>query len=220
MSNIKVGYWAIRGLVEPIHMYLEYKEVPYEKTAYTTETASDWLEKDKKELGIFFPNLPYLIDGDVKLSQSNTILRYLEKKFGNYYTGDVGDDMKLDILLESVTDIRTPFALMCYGPGEMDEKKKIYVSPWILQKWEYFDTWLQSSKYLTGDDLCVADFTFWNLVDYNDLFDPAILENYKNIQRFKKDFESEPKVEAYLKSPNYKKFPVNGFMASWGGQSE
>ena len=87
MADIKVGYWAIRGLVEPIHMFLEYKGVKYEKRVYTIETANEWFGNDKINMGIDFPNLPYLTDGDVKLSQSNTIMKYLEKKYGEYLTG-------------------------------------------------------------------------------------------------------------------------------------
>uniref|UniRef100_A0A8C3EZ05 glutathione transferase n=1 Tax=Chrysemys picta bellii TaxID=8478 RepID=A0A8C3EZ05_CHRPI len=40
---------------------------------------SQWTnEKDK--LGLDFPNLPYLIDGQTKLTQSNAILRYVARK--------------------------------------------------------------------------------------------------------------------------------------------
>ena len=217
---MKVGYWAIRGLVEPIHMYLEYKDVPYEKTVYTYENPEKWSEEDKKNLDIDFPNIPYIIDGDLKLSQSNSILKYLEKKYGSFFTGDIGHDIKLDVLLETVSDLRLPFVLMCYMEGEMAKKKEMYLSPRNTSKWEYVDGWLQNRKYLTGGNLCVADFAFWNLVDYNNLFDAKMLENYKNIQRFKEDFESEPKNEAYLKKPDYKQFPINARFAAWGGQDQ
>ena len=36
----------------------------------------------KFKLGLDFPNLPYLIDGNIKVTQSNAILRYLGRKFG------------------------------------------------------------------------------------------------------------------------------------------
>ena len=220
MSTITVGYWKIRGLVEPIHMYLAYKDVPYEVTAYTYENAAKWTEDDKKNLGIEFPNIPYIIDGDVKLSQSNSILKYLEKKFGSYCNGDLAHDIKLDVLLESISDIRLPFTLMCYMEGDMAKKKEMYLSPRNTSKFEYFDGWLKDRKFLTGDSLCVADFALWNIVDYNDSFDANILASYKNIQRFKKDFQSDPKVDAYLKDPNYKKFPINGAIAQWGGKDQ
>ena len=42
---------------------------------------SDWLD-EKYALGLDFPNLPYLIDGDLRLSQTNAILLYLADKAG------------------------------------------------------------------------------------------------------------------------------------------
>ena len=42
---------------------------------------SDWTNV-KFKLGLDFPNLPYLIDGNIKVTQSNAILRYLGRKFG------------------------------------------------------------------------------------------------------------------------------------------
>merc|ERR1712242_384608 len=100
MSPIQVGYWSVRGIAEPIHMYLAYKEIPFEKKTYTFSNMTEWTENDKKSLELDFANIPYLIDGDVKICQSNTILRYLEKKYGYYYTGDVVHDLKLDVAIE------------------------------------------------------------------------------------------------------------------------
>ena len=116
-------------------------------------------------------------------------------------------------MLESISDIRAPFVSMCYGPGELEVKKERYFSSRVPGKLEYFDKWLETRKFLSGDNLCVADFAFWNIVDYNELFDAKILENLK-------DFESVPEVSAYLGSPDYKKYPINAPMASWGGQAQ
>uniref|UniRef100_A0A8C2M9K0 glutathione transferase n=1 Tax=Cricetulus griseus TaxID=10029 RepID=A0A8C2M9K0_CRIGR len=40
---------------------------------------SQWLN-EKFKLGLDFPNLPYLIDGSHKITQSNAILRYIARK--------------------------------------------------------------------------------------------------------------------------------------------
>ena len=77
--TLKLGYWKIRGMGEPIKLLLEYLEVPYEWKEYTPENAQDWFENDKVNLGIEFPNLPYLIDGEFKTAQTQTIMKYLGK---------------------------------------------------------------------------------------------------------------------------------------------
>lgn len=68
-----VGYWNIRGFASPIRNLLHYKEVEFEDKVYTIGPApeyniSGWTDV-KPTLGLDFPNLPYYIDDDVKLSQ-------------------------------------------------------------------------------------------------------------------------------------------------------
>ena len=126
MSAIKVGYWDIRGLVEPIHMYLSYKDIPYEKTSYTFQNMGKWGE-DKQNLGIEFANIPYIIDGDVKMTQSNCILKYLELKYGSFCTGDAAHDIKLDMMLETVNDVRIPLLMVCVLGGDMETKKALFL---------------------------------------------------------------------------------------------
>lgn len=82
MSQIIFCYWDLRGLAEPISYLLHHvgadvliKRVPLSESGHQS-----WLE-EKHKLGLDFPNLPYLIDGDVKLTQSLAILRYLGRKF-------------------------------------------------------------------------------------------------------------------------------------------
>lgn len=41
-----------------------------------------WFEKDKKSLGLKYPNLPYLIDGNIKITESAAVIKYIPKRFG------------------------------------------------------------------------------------------------------------------------------------------
>lgn len=68
-----LGYWDLRGLASPIRNLLHYKGVEFEDKLYQIGPApefdrSDWFNV-KPKLGLDFPNLPYYIDEDVKLSQ-------------------------------------------------------------------------------------------------------------------------------------------------------
>jgi glutathione S-transferase len=79
MSNKLVfGYWSIRGLGQPIRYLLKFANVDYTEKTYNFGPAPDfsrheWLN-DKFNLGLAFPNLPYVINGDVKLTQASRIL--------------------------------------------------------------------------------------------------------------------------------------------------
>lgn len=77
-----LGYWDLRGLTSSIRNLLHYKEVEFVDKLYKIGPApeydnSQWLS-DKPTLDVHFPNLPYYIDGDVKLSQVN-FLNFINK---------------------------------------------------------------------------------------------------------------------------------------------
>ena len=76
MAPMKIGYWDIRGFAEPIRMLLKHLNIEFEETRYGFGNESgasfphrdEWLA-EKFTLGLDFPNLPYLIDGDFKMTE-------------------------------------------------------------------------------------------------------------------------------------------------------
>ena len=60
--RVKLAYWGIRGLAQVPRLLLAFSGVHFEDYHYTN--ADTWFKNDKLHLGIDFPNLPYLIDGD------------------------------------------------------------------------------------------------------------------------------------------------------------
>ena len=74
MAQLQLVYWDIRGFAEPIRNLLRYARVPFEDTRYNFGSGADFpnknqFRKNKYELGLDFPNLPYLIDGNLRISQ-------------------------------------------------------------------------------------------------------------------------------------------------------
>jgi len=215
----KIGYWNIRGFVEPIHLILEYLELPYETKRYEYDQAEEWREQDKKNLGLDFPNIPYLIEGDFKLSQSMAIMKYLGRKGGLYTPGSDQDYARMELLMDTLLDFRMKFSMLCYRPGFEENKEEYFKNlPTSLQQ---FESWLgQGRKWLNGDKLFAGDFQFWSTLDFHECMEPNVLEAYPNLKRFKADFESIPQIAKYLASDRFKKFPINGKPAFWGGKCE
>lgn len=63
----------------------------------------------KNTLGFEFPNLPYLIDGDVRITQSMAILRYIARKAGLLGVPDnasAAEHAQLDMLQNQIDDLR------------------------------------------------------------------------------------------------------------------
>nr|XP_014595682.1 glutathione S-transferase Mu 1 isoform X1 [Equus caballus] len=114
-----LGYWDIRGLAHAIRLLLEYTDSNYEEKKYTMGDAPDydrsqWLS-EKFKLGLDFPNLPYLIDGAHKLTQSNAILRYIARKHN--LCGETEEEkIRVDILENEIMDTRMALARLCYNP--------------------------------------------------------------------------------------------------------
>ena len=82
MSQVTFGYWHVRGLGQVSRLLLSYTNTPFKEVIYRSEEYQKWFEEDKKSIGFDFPNLPYLIDGDFKLTESAAIAKYIIKRSG------------------------------------------------------------------------------------------------------------------------------------------
>lgn len=77
-----LGYWKIRGLAAQIRYMFYFLNVDFEDKLYEVhgETPdwdrSEWLD-EKFSLGLEFPNLPYLIDGETKITETVAIMQYI-----------------------------------------------------------------------------------------------------------------------------------------------
>ncbi|KAH7976274.1 hypothetical protein HPB52_010443 [Rhipicephalus sanguineus] len=107
MTSI-LGYWDIRGLAQPIRNMLVYQGVEFEDKRYVFGPEPDfdgeeWLS-EKSTLGLRFPNLPYYMDDDVKITQSLAILRYLARKH-ELAAKDEDETLELDMLEQQARDL-------------------------------------------------------------------------------------------------------------------
>lgn len=82
MSTVTLGYWKLRGLGQTLRLLLSYTNTPFQEVQYEFANKEQWFEQDKKNLGFDFPNIPYLIDGDFKLTESAAIAKYIIKRSG------------------------------------------------------------------------------------------------------------------------------------------
>ena len=95
-SKPTLGYWGIRGLAEGIRLLLTYLEVDFEDKHYSLGEGpeidiSEWVNSINS-LGLDFPNLPYFIDGDLKISESTAIIEYIASKYKPELLGETLQD--------------------------------------------------------------------------------------------------------------------------------
>ena len=98
---LELGYWNVRGLAGGIRVLLDFCDAKWSEIHYEVYPQEDdglglWNSKwslkdwtDKKESDEFqqnfdFPNLPWLKDGDVKITQSTAIYKVCKFFFQNF----------------------------------------------------------------------------------------------------------------------------------------
>lgn len=167
LDLLQVAYWNTRGLGAPVRMLCEYAGAPYEAVTYDLKCVgadgaedppreskagdglfydrSDWLDtKVKLKQKNAFINLPYVIDGDTIVSQSNSCLEYLGEKFGLMGCGDEGRRNAQQCLCQ-VFDLRNKAVGLFYGRFKLtaDEYMKL-PRLGITAQYGKLEAWLQT----------------------------------------------------------------------------
>jgi glutathione S-transferase len=213
----KLGYWKIRGLAQPVRYLFhyagqEFEDIKYEQGDAPDFSADAW-RKDKFNLGLPFPNLPYLIDGDVKITQSNAILRYLGGKFDL-----LGESNKVraesEMMLEYAMDFRNGLVRVIYNK-EYEKLVDGYFKN-VEATLKGFDQFLEGRTWFAGGkNPTICDFPMYELLDQHRLMRPDSLKEHKNLQAFLARFEQLPQIKAYQLSDQFMSRPVNNKNGGW-----
>ncbi|XP_052035429.1 glutathione S-transferase Mu 3 isoform X1 [Apodemus sylvaticus] len=232
-----LGYWNVRGLTHPIRLLLEYTDSSYEEKRYVMGDApnfdrSQWLS-EKYNLGLDIPNLPYLIDGSHKVTQSNAILRYLGRKHN--LCGETEEErIRVDTLENQVMDTRIQLMIVCCSPdfvtaslpGNLtkggdscslpQEKQKPELLKAIPDKMKIYSEFLGKRPWFAGDKVTYVDFLAYDILDQYRMFEPKCLDAFPNLKDFLARFEGLKKISAYMKSSRFLPRPVFTKIARWG----
>jgi glutathione S-transferase len=103
MTTVTLGYWKLRGLGQTIRHLLSYTETPFQEVQYEFSNKEQWFEQDKKNIGFDFPNLPYIVDGEYKLTESSAIAKYVIRKSGR--TELLGKSLQDEGLVENLVGV-------------------------------------------------------------------------------------------------------------------
>ncbi|XP_028735242.1 glutathione S-transferase Mu 1-like [Peromyscus leucopus] len=211
-----LGYWNVRGLTQPIRMLLEYTDSSYEEKKYTMGDAPDyeqsqWLS-EKFKLGLDFPNLPYLIDGSHKITQSNAIMRYIARKH-NLYGETEEERIRADIVENQVMDNRMQLIRLCYNPDF--EKLKPEFLKTIPEKIKLYSEFLGKRPWCAGNKITYVDFLVYDILDQHRIFQPHCLDAFPNLNDFMVRFEGLKKISDYMKSSRFIYKPFYVKLAFW-----
>jgi glutathione S-transferase len=220
MSSLTLGYWDIRGLAQSIRLLLaaagaEWTDKLYKAGPAPYYSMQDWMDV-KFTLPLDFPNLPYLFDGDVKISQSIAIQRYLARKYK--LDGDTEHEkVRIDLLEQQIVDYRNQAADVFYDPGF--EASVVPYKEGLVNKVSALSKFLGEHHFVSGGGLSHADFLLYEFLDVHRLLVPGILSPHPNLQDFLKRIEELPNVKKYMQSDRFIRHPINWDSASWGQKS-
>jgi len=216
-----LAYWAVRGFAQPIKMMLAHAGAEWEDKEYflgppPTFDRSSWFN-EKFKLGLEFPNLPYWVDGDLKITQSIAITRHVARQNGLAGTTDA-ERTRIDVVEQQIVDYRSHAGGLFYQPKAEYEAKKPEYEKNLQDKYQALSNYLGDRKWFAGENLSYADFLVHEFLDQHRLFSPGSFDKFKNLVEFMKRLETLPNVAKYMKSDRYMKWPLNNDQASFGSR--
>ncbi|KAM7539322.1 hypothetical protein Aperf_G00000052784 [Anoplocephala perfoliata] len=200
-----LAYWNGRGVTEQIRLLLHYLGVKYEDKFYNIGPPPEYSRKEwfdvKFTLGLDFPNLPYYIDGDFKLTQSLAIMEYIAD------THDMLPTCKktravIHMLLNDISDFRSSGAKAFYYSQSEDDKVQFLKG--LPDKLKQYEKYLGEKQWLTGDKICTPDFSLYMVLDQLKKVEPTCLKGFPKLEAFLTRFENLPQLKEYLASSEYK----------------
>jgi glutathione S-transferase len=244
IGPITVGYWSIRGLGAPLRAMVMYSGVPLNCVMYNTILKEDgsfcreeWTctKPALKEQNPLM-NLPYIIDGDKVIAQTNACFAYLGRRLGMW--GSTEDEhIECEQLLCEIMDLRNYMIRFAYGADFSEAQgaallNNVRCPAGIFPKLEL---WLErevtkrghSGTFLVGDSATAPDFHLHEMLIQYDrvaMYTPEagdLLADFPRLQHFKSTFEQLPAYQRYLSSrigciaPF--SLPFNAKMAGFGG---
>uniref|UniRef100_A0A2K6B8J6 Glutathione S-transferase n=1 Tax=Macaca nemestrina TaxID=9545 RepID=A0A2K6B8J6_MACNE len=148
--------------------------------------------------GFPFIQLPYLIDGTHKITQSNAILRYIARKHN--LCGETEEEkIRVDILENQAMDVSNQLARVCYSP-DFEKLKPEYLEglPTMMQ---HFSQFLGKRPWFVGDKITFVDFLAYDVLDLHRIFEPKCLDAFPNLKDFISHFEVMPPSSFLFDAP-------------------
>ena len=232
-AEFELGYWAIRGLAQPIRFLFAYRDVPFAEVRLGVRPDGTLMDRDeesrdwaghRKDIDFPFPNLPYLIDrtgsGEIRLTQSNAILRHLGRRF-DLYGADGRDHALIDVLLDEAYDYRNWIIDTCYVDKEdylVTHQEFVRTAiPRYLDGFERYLDGAGGNSHFVDSGISIVDFVLYELLWQTTQMVPGSISDDRRpaLHAFIRSMAVIPTISRYMSSDNYIERPINSPWAAF-----
>ncbi|KAM5140464.1 uncharacterized protein ACMZJ9_014317 [Mantella aurantiaca] len=206
MSGIVITYFPVRGRVEASRLLLADQGISWKDDEVQMQ---DWASgKGDLKKNAVFGQLPRLQDGSFVLYQSNTILRYLGRKYG--VAGSSEQEIAVvEMVNDGVEDFRMKYYKFLFVENEANKDK--YLEE-LSHQLGYFENILSKNangtKFLVGDGITYADYDLVDTLQCNLDLSPKCLSAFPLLSAYLERILKRPKLSEYLKSDGRKRRPI------------
>lgn len=216
-SKPVIGYHHIRGLAAPLRMMCFYAKQEFVDKTYGSDLVAKWFKSEKQDLlkKNAAVNLPYVIDGDVVVTQTNSCLLYLGAKMGIDK-----EDMRFanQQVLDQTMDLRNDLIKVVYPFSGVDKSKfEEAAKKHIGEPATTHFTKLEGmcvGPFMCGTAIQSGDFHVFEMLDQHQslcshLEVKNVFEELPKLKALHANMKALPQLKAYFQSDMYLNYPQN-----------
>ena len=145
------------------YLEVDYDDVSYTQGDWPNFSNEEW-ENEKHELSLDFPNLPFYIDQDVRLTETLAILKYVSVRYQPSLLGKTPEEQGMvEMLAHIVNELNKQASVPCY----FGEKSKSDIGDNLLKNIKPIVQHLEvmRTKFLIADYITYVDFMLFELCE-------------------------------------------------------
>ncbi len=211
-GKIHFGYWGVRGLGQACRYALEAAGVEYTEMRYTLAEKDVWFDDHKKSLLVSpFPNIPYLIDGEVHVTEHDEILRYVAKFYKPELEGkDKAAYAQTSIIFTKLVKLNPDIRLFMFKDGSEEGAEVL----WSKHHAELsiYNKLAGDHDFLAGGACTIADMYFYELWQCLKVIfgKEKVDKEFANLAKWEQLFEGQEWFKKYRASDKWIEYYLMG----------
>jgi len=211
-------------------MVLFYTSTPFVNNAYGADMKETWFGGDKPILAAKNSciNLPYVVDGEEVVTQSNSVLLYLGRKTG---LDTESAFIKNHQVLDQTMDLRNDLMKIVYPFGAVKTKEefpaaaKSHMAGTATTNFTKLEGFCQG-PFMCGDAPQSGDFHVWEMLDQHkaicaSIGEPDVTAAMPKLNALYEALKADPKLATYFAHECYAGYAQNnGLITHFTGQGE